>query len=117
MRRGVSWGCSKPPLSHALAPRRHTGPSHPAGCRNQTRPCSLVFQNGERNRITPAVRLRGHSARLPSGLLALVSPPPYQARWHPCLETLTTDIRPGPDRRERAIVLSLIWKCPTFVVP
>src|SRR6266567_6614537 len=66
--------------------RRHTGPSHPAGCRNQTHPCSLVLQNGERNRITPAVRLRGHSARLPSGLLALVSPPPYQARWHPCLE-------------------------------
>jgi hypothetical protein len=36
-------------------------------------PCSLVFQDGERNRITPAVRLKGHSARLPSGLLAFAS--------------------------------------------
>jgi len=25
-------------------------------------PCSLAFQNDERNRITPAVRLKGHSA-------------------------------------------------------
>jgi hypothetical protein len=55
-------------MNHALTPGR-------AGCRNQTHPCSLVFQNGERNRITPAVRLKGHSARLPSGLLALASVP------------------------------------------
>src|SRR5258708_38385780 len=36
MGRGGSWGCSKPPLSHALAPRRHTGPSHPAGCKGRS---------------------------------------------------------------------------------
>jgi hypothetical protein len=30
-----------------------------------------VFQNGERNRIRPAVHLKGHSAKLPRGLLAL----------------------------------------------
>ena len=37
------------------------------------------FQNGERNRTNPAIRLKGHSARLPRGLLALDSPSSRQA--------------------------------------
>jgi hypothetical protein len=54
------------------SPRDATKGSSPAAG-TRLHPCSLAFQNDERNRITPAVRLKGHSARLPGGLLALAS--------------------------------------------
>ena len=51
--------------------------------RAQSLPLSIEIRQGEaiaalahdeRNRSTPAVRLKGHSAKLPSGLLAFLDP-------------------------------------------
>jgi hypothetical protein len=54
---------------------------HPRKCghvqeirHDHTRPHSFSLSRGERNRSTPAVRLKGHSAKLPSGLLADTAP-------------------------------------------
>jgi hypothetical protein len=89
--------------------------------RNKTRPHASAFVSllrGERNRSTPAVRLKGHSAKLPSGLW--LTPLLRPRRERPChrrtaekrdelapsqlLELLSVSHQPGSQDIELAMV-------------